>query len=210
MYANVLLCTYTIAITVNFGKPSYTAREESKQVRSNLVFSNPSSFDITIQIMTSDDTAVSVNNNTECDALSHSNDYTLGLYSVTFMAMKTESFINVSICNDIVLEHNETFLLAIVSETLHVNVTTGDLDQASVIIIDNDRKFKQDMCIWLLKIGCFVAITIAFNHFINYADESNGTLDGRADVLAVLSNPSFTDIIVLVESNDITASKSHT
>ena len=53
----------------------------------------------------------------------------------------------------------------------------------------------------------FAAITIKFSQPINYANESNGTLDGRADVLAFLSNPSFTDITVLVESNDITASK---
>ena len=139
-----------IAITVSFGKPSYIAREESEQSRSNLVFSNPSSFDITIQILITDNTSTGVNNNTECDALGHSNDYTMGLYNVTFTAMKTESFINVSICNDIVLEHDEAFHLAIVSETLHVNVTTGNLDQASVIIIDNDRKFKQSLHIWLL------------------------------------------------------------
>ena len=139
---HVLPCTNTVAITVSFGEPSYTAREESEQGRSNLVFSNPSSFDITIQIIVTDDTAAGVNN-TECDALNHSNDYTMGLYNVTFTAMKTESFINVLVCNDIVLEHDETFHLAIVSETLHVNVTTGNPDLASFIIIDNDRKFKQ-------------------------------------------------------------------
>ena len=42
------------------------------------------------------------------------------------------------------------------------------------------------------------------------ANESNGTLNGRAEILANLSNPSSTNITVLVESNDISASKSHT
>ena len=155
---------YTVAITVIFGDPSYTAREESGQARSNLVFSNPSSFDITIQVIVTDDTAAGVNNNTKCDALSHSNDYTMGLYSVTFTAMKTESFINVSICNDIVLEYDETFHLAIVSETLHVNVTTGDLDQASVIITDNDRKFKQGYYPAVI-IGCFCSYHYSLQPF---------------------------------------------
>ena len=132
-----------------FGGSSYTAREESKQGRSNLIFSNPSSFDISIQVMITDDTAVGVNN-TDCDILGHSNDYTMGLYNVTFTAMQTESFINIPVCNDIVLEHDEAFHLAIVSETLHVNVTSGNLDQASLSIIDNDRKFKQFLHIWLL------------------------------------------------------------
>ena len=102
-----------------------------------------------IQVMITDDTAVGVNN-TDCDILGHSNDYTMGLYNVTFTAMQTESFINIPVCNDIVLEHDEAFHLAIVSETLHVNVTSGNLDQASLSIIDNDRKFKQFLHIWLL------------------------------------------------------------
>ena len=42
------------------------------------------------------------------------------------------------------------------------------------------------------------------------ANESNGTLNGRAEVLAILSNPSYTNTTVQVSSNDITASKSHT
>ena len=134
---------------MSFGGSSYTTGEESEQGRSNLIFSNPSSFDISIQVMISDDTAVGVNN-TECDTHSHSNDYTMGLYNVTITAMETESFINIPVCNDIVLEYNETFHLTIVSETLHVNVTSGNLDQASVTIIDNDRKFKQSLYIWLL------------------------------------------------------------
>ena len=134
---------------MNFGGSSYTAREESEQGRSNVIFSNPSSFDIIIQVMITDDTAVGVNN-TDCDTLSHSNDYTMGLYNVTITAMETESFINIPVCNDILLEYDEAFHLAIVSETLHVNVTSGNLDQASLSIIDNDRKFKQFLHIWLL------------------------------------------------------------
>ena len=136
---------------MSFGGSSYTTEEESEQGHSNLIFSNPSSFDISIQVMMTDDTAVGVNNTTHnCDIHSHSNDYIMGLYNVTFTAMQTESFINIPVCNDIVLEHDEAFHLAIVSETLHVNVTSGNLDQASLSIIDNDRKFKQFLHIWLL------------------------------------------------------------
>ena len=53
----------------------------------------------------------------------------------------------------------------------------------------------------------FVAITITFTQSIFHANESNGTLNGRAEVMAILSNPSYTNTTVQVQSNDLTASK---
>ena len=41
------------------------------------------------------------------------------------------------------------------------------------------------------------------------ANESNGTLNGTAEVIAILSNPSYTNTTVQVMSDDITASKLH-
>lgn len=120
----------------------YTFSEESEEARPNLRFSNPSSFDITIQVMITDGTAAGVNT-TNCDARNPNNDYTMGLYDVTFSAMTTVSPISISVCNDIVLEDNEVFHLMIVSDSLHDNVTNGNPSQASATIIDNDRKFKQ-------------------------------------------------------------------
>ena len=120
----------------------YITREESEQARPNLIFSNPSSFDITVQVMITDNTATGVNN-TDCTANSPDNDYTMGLYNVTFNTMMTESFINISVCNDIVLEEDETFRLMIVSNSLHPNVTSDNPSQVEVTIIDNDRKLNQ-------------------------------------------------------------------
>ena len=115
--------------------------EETELASPILIFSNPSSFDITVQVMITDITATGVNN-TDCVTLSHSNDYTMGLYNVTFTTMMTESVMSISICNDIVLEDNETFQLVIVSDSLHENVTSGSPNQTVITIIDNDRKFK--------------------------------------------------------------------
>ena len=137
---------YTTAITVRFGTSAYPAREESELARPDLIFSNPSSFDITVQVMVTDVTAAGVNN-TDCATLRPDNDYTMGLYNVTFNTMMTESFINIPICNDIVLEENETFRLMIVSDSLHDNVTSDNPSQVEVTIIDNDRKLKQS-CIF--------------------------------------------------------------
>jgi len=114
-------------------------REESEQARPSLIFSNPSSFNITIQVMLNDITAVGVKN-AECVDINSENDYQMGLYNVTFEAMETESVINILICNDIVLETNEKFNLSIVSNSLHDNVTSDSPNQATVTIIDNDRK----------------------------------------------------------------------
>ena len=131
-----------LAITVNFSEPVYTFEEQSEQARPDLIFSNPSSFEITVQVMITDDTAAGVIT-TECDTLSPNNDYTMGLYNVTFSAVTTESFIDIPLCNDIVLEDNETFRITIVSDSLHDNVTSSNPNQVSVRITDNDRKFKQ-------------------------------------------------------------------
>ena len=127
---------------MSFGNPMYITREEYEQARLNMIFSNPSSFDITIQVMATDNTAAGVNN-TECATLNPDNDYTMGLYNVTFNTSMTESFINISVCNDIVLEEDETFSLMIVSNSLHANVTSGNPSQVEVTIMDNDRKLKQ-------------------------------------------------------------------
>ena len=95
-------------------------------------------------MIATDITATGVNN-TVCDNLSPDNDYTMGLYDVTFPTMMTMSSISIPVCNDIVLEENEMFRLTIVSDSLHVNVTVGTLSQAEVTIVDDDRKLMQPL-----------------------------------------------------------------
>jgi len=49
-------------------------------------------------------------------------------------------FVNITICDDNVLEEDETFSLTIVSNSNPDNVTNGSLDNVTVTIVDNDRK----------------------------------------------------------------------
>ena len=48
---------YTIAITITFSQSTYTTDEDSGAVQVELVFSNPSMTDITVQVNTIDITA---------------------------------------------------------------------------------------------------------------------------------------------------------
>ena len=67
-------------------------------------------------------------------------DYTSGPYTVTFPAGATIASFNVSVNNDYILEDNENFMLTINSSSLPTGITRGDLDQATVIIVDNACK----------------------------------------------------------------------
>ena len=118
----------------------YSVVESNELAQPEIIFSNPSSFNITIQVMITDITAVGVNS-TDCTIFSGDNDYTMGIYNVTFPANVTLRSIDIQICNDIVLEDNESFGISIISNSLPDNVTSGSLDQATVTIVDNDRKY---------------------------------------------------------------------
>ena len=117
----------------------YVVVENNGSVQAELVFSNPSSFDITVQVIFSDITAVGVNN-TECTIVNSKNDYTKGSYNITFPANVTVGVIDIPVCDDIVLEEDESFNISIVAQSLVDNVTIGSVDQATVIIVDDDRK----------------------------------------------------------------------
>ena len=119
----------------------YVAMEANDTVQPELVFSNPSSFDITVQVIATDITAVGVND-TVCDALSPDNDYTMGLYNVTFPANVTTQLLDISVCDDKVFESNESFTISIVSNSLPDNVMDGNLSQATITIVDDDCKFS--------------------------------------------------------------------
>jgi len=69
-------------------------------------------------------------------------DYIPGPYTNITIPSETLSIaFNVLIEPDILLEGNEVFYLRINSSLLRDNVTTGSLNTASVIILDDDRKF---------------------------------------------------------------------
>ena len=128
-----------LEIVVNFSQAIYVVVENNGSVQAELVFSNPASFDITVQVIVSDVSAVGVNN-TECTIVNSENDYTMGLYNVTFPANVTVGVIDIPVCDDVVLEEDESFNVSIVSQSLVDNVTIGSIDEAMVIIGDDDCK----------------------------------------------------------------------
>ena len=66
-------------------------------------------------------------------------DYTPGPYSVTFPTGITSVPLNIPINDDNIFENNEIFFLTI-NSSLPTGVMSGNPDQATVIIVDNDCK----------------------------------------------------------------------
>ena len=54
--------------------------------------------------------------------------------------MKSVPF-NISITDDMILEHNESFMLTI-DPSLPTDVSVGNPDQITINIMDNDRKYR--------------------------------------------------------------------
>ena len=67
-------------------------------------------------------------------------NYHSGPYTVTFAAGVTTATFNVPVNDDNMLEGNENFMLTIYSSSLPINITVGDPGEATVTIVDNDRK----------------------------------------------------------------------
>ena len=124
---------------MNFTQAQYSFGEGSGNVQVELMFSNPSLFDIVVYVMSNNITATGVNSS-ECLESDGTDDYMYGVYSVTFPANVTLQLVDITICDDSVLEEDETFSLTIVSNSIPDNVTNGSPDSVTVTIVDNDRK----------------------------------------------------------------------
>ena len=69
-------------------------------------------------------------------------DYTSGPYPVTFPVGQTTATFNIPINDDNIFEIDENFILTINPSLLPTRITTvGNSGQATVTIVDNDRKF---------------------------------------------------------------------
>ena len=77
-------------------------------------------------------------------------DYTSGPYTVTFPAGQTIATFNIPITDDMMLEEDENFMLAIDETSLPDGVTRGTPGEATVNIVDDDRKCKNYKCDTLL------------------------------------------------------------
>jgi len=135
---------FFLAITVTFSQAQYSFVEDvvgkdSGNSQIELVFSNPSSFDIVVHVMWDDITTTGLNGS-ECVESDGTRDYLYGVSSVTFPANTILQFVNITICDDNVLEEDETFSVTIVSNSNPDNATNGSPDNVTVTIVDNDRK----------------------------------------------------------------------
>ena len=131
-----------VAISVNFSQVQYSFNEGMDDMGSGnapiqLMFSNPSSFDIIVFVISNDNTAMGVNSS-ECLEMGGSEDYLFGVYTVTFPANSTVQIVDIQICDDNVLEKDEIFGLTIFSNSHPDNVTNGSPDHVTVTIVDND------------------------------------------------------------------------
>ena len=70
-------------------------------------------------------------------------DYSSGRYNVTIPTGETTAAFNVPIKDDDILEGDENFILIIYSTSLPKSVTPGNPDEATVTIVDDDRKLMR-------------------------------------------------------------------
>ena len=67
-------------------------------------------------------------------------DYGSGPYTVVIPAGMTNATFEIPITDDMILENNEDFVITINGTALPPGVTPTDPDEATVTIMDNDRK----------------------------------------------------------------------
>ena len=125
-----------VAITVNFSQVQFSCVEgmdnkDNGITQVQLMLSNPSSFDIIVVVASSNITAIGLNSS------KHMKSNMYGVYNVTFLSNVTSQFVDIPICDDSVLEEDETFSLTIVSNSHPDNVTNGSPDN---VIVTTDRK----------------------------------------------------------------------
>ena len=128
---------------MNFSQAAYSFDEDvdegSGAAQVLLMLSNPSAIEIIVYVMTNNITATGVNNS-ECTEADSENDYQHGIYTGQFPAGLTVTFVDIPICNDIVLEEDETFNISLVSISHPDDVKIGSPDHVTVTIVDNDGK----------------------------------------------------------------------
>jgi len=86
-------------------------------------------------------------------------DYAVGPYNVTFPAGMTMTSFNILLMDDNLLESNEQFQLIIVN-SLPDRVTTRDPNQATVTIMDDDRKPQ----FWVMY--AYILTTFSHHHHL--------------------------------------------
>ena len=139
------------SITVNFHQSKYIVNEKDQLLQPQVVLNESSSTNITVQIKSIDINAtgkhinIIINDVLTLYLLKGGGvDYNSGPYNVTFPTGVTSVSFNVTITNDNVLETIENFNLNIVGDSLPANVILGEIDQATVTIVNDggSRKYS--------------------------------------------------------------------
>ena len=131
-----------------FNQSVYNVDEDAGPAQPVLVLTNPSSSDITVQVITEDGSATgeycSIASTNCCSVITNVTgggvDYTSRPYNVTFPAGVTMVTFDVPINDDNKVEGNEIFNLTLDLSSLPSVVTTGIPLQATVTIADDDCK----------------------------------------------------------------------
>ena len=131
----------SVVATVNFEQSTYNVHEPDGSVQPVIVFSNPVSYNITVQvlgkyILKSVIHKLFVIRN----YIGSGKNYTSRQYNVTLSAGTTRTSFYVPIINDDLLEFNEEFQLIIDQSSLPFNVNLGNIYQTTVTIVDDDGK----------------------------------------------------------------------
>ena len=93
-------------------------------------------------------------------------DYTSGPYSVTFPAGVMGAPFNISVNDDNIFEENENFTLTI-NSSLPTGVMVGNPGQATVTIVDNDRK-PYDSYYLLTKLLRYIYVVASYRMYNEY------------------------------------------
>jgi len=140
---------FTAAISVNFSQSLYATIENSTTVQPMLLLTNPSSTNIRVEVVSTNDTALGKHTCTYASiiivfhaiCLGRGIDYDSRLISLEIPAGTTSLNFSVEIVDDNVLEDFETFNLTINSFSLPANVSVTTPNRTVVLIIDNDGEF---------------------------------------------------------------------
>ena len=146
---------FLLASIIRFSHPTYHINEHHRVVQPTLVLKNPSSFNITVQVLDVSVTATGKYIDLNAIAIFIFNhlvggsvDYDSGPYNVTLYAGRTRVSFDVTINDDNIMEDDEEFILIINTDLLPSYVKNGTHITTNVTITRNDGKFITlgDLC----------------------------------------------------------------
>lgn len=163
---------------MRFNTTAYSTDEDAGTVQLTLIFSNPSSFVETAQVINSDVTAKGTQNSETvltfcmfmcCNTVGGGIDYSSGPYNVTFPAGSTYASFNIVINVDNIFEGDETFTVYIAPFANESIVSAPDI--AVVTILDTTGKdILNAYCVrphWIQNYSIYRVSTKAIQTYID-------------------------------------------